>query len=463
MRHFTLRFLCALLCCVPAARAQVARLTAESAETLAITNVTVIDGNGGPPKPGMTLLISGGYIKDLFPAGRKRLPAGAVVMNLSGSYVMPGLIDSHYHFIPRAEEEVAARLRFALLGGVTAVREMAGDARTASGLARAAADGAAPSPRVYFSALMAGPAWFIDERVKILSPGLPPGEAPWARAVTPQTDIAAAVAAAKATGATGIKLYADLSPELVSRITREAHHRGMLVWGHAAIFPSGPGDAVAAGVDVISHSVDLAFETLKQPPASYQEAVKSGYRALEWESISASSPAVTALLKRMSRRGTMLDDTVIHTHLRLVPALASREAARPEAERKTRYPSLVDEWAFAVTRRAHQLGVRVVAGTDFQEQPRTQDFPNIHTEMALLVSKCGFTPLEAITAATLNGAQALGIQKLYGTVARGKAADLIVLGADPSRDIRNTTSIVYVIKGGKLHKREKVTMPAASQ
>lgn len=461
MKKAMLRLLSASLCCLLLTAPLKAQSPAGPAKSFAITNVTVIDGNGGAPRPGMTLLISGGRVADVFPAGRKRLPAGVTVMDLSGSYVMPGLIDSHYHIIPRAREEQTARLRFALLGGVTAVREMAGDARVLSELAKSGDDGAVQSPRVYFSALMAGPAWFVDERVKGVSPGLPPGGAAWARAVTAETDVARAVAEARATGATGVKMYADLPPELVARITKEAHRRGLKVWSHAAIFPSSPGDAVAAGVDVISHSVDLAFETSERMPASSQEASRQGYRSLEWGRISADSPAVTALLKRMGARGTMLDDTVIHTHLRLVPALINRESARPEAERKTGYPPLVDEWAFAVTRRAHQLGVPLVAGTDFQEQPRTQDFPNIHTEMELLVNRCGLTPLEAITAATRNGAKALGVENLYGTVVKGKVADLIVLSADPSRDIRNTTSIVFVVKGGTLHKRERVTMPAS--
>lgn len=449
-----------ILCCLLSAASAHAQSRTGSGATLALTNVTVIDGNGGEPLRGMTLLISGGRVADIFRAGSKRLPAGADMLDLSGDYVMPGLFDSHYHIVPRAKDEEAARLRFALLGGITSVREMAGDARNLSALSRAAEDGAAESPRIYFSALMAGPSWFVDERVKILSPGMAPGQAPWARAVTAETDIAKAVTEAKATGATGIKMYADLSPELVGALTKEAHRQGLKVWSHAAIFPSGPGDAVSAGVDVISHSVDLAFETQKRMPASTDEAVKAGYRSLDWDAASVDSPAIKSLLKRMRERGTMLDDTVIHTHLRLVPALVNREASRPEAERKTAFPSLVDAFAFAVTRRAHQLGVLVVTGTDFQEQPKTQDFPNIHTEMELLVSKCGFTPLEAITAATRNGALALGVQNLYGTIAKGKVADLVVLSADPSSDIRNTTKILYVVKGGKLHRREKVTMPA---
>jgi imidazolonepropionase-like amidohydrolase len=120
----------------------------------------------------------------------------------------------------------------------------------------------------------------------------------------------------------------------------------------------------------------------------------------------------------------------------------------------------VENWTYGITRRAHQFGIPIVAGTDFSEHPESQDFPNIHIEMELLVAKCGLTPIEAITTATRNGAMALGIEKSHGTITKGKIADIVVLSADPSADIRNTTKILYVIKGGRVHKREKVTVPA---
>ncbi|MDQ3712159.1 MAG: hypothetical protein M3388_08080 [Acidobacteriota bacterium] len=125
-------------------------------EILALTNATVIDGIGGRPKPNMTLVVSGERITEMSPTGKKRLPAGATVMDLSGQYIMPGLIDSHYHLIPydKVEEEMIAR--FALLGGITGVRDMAGDGISLAELAKAARDNNVQSPRIYFSALMAG-------------------------------------------------------------------------------------------------------------------------------------------------------------------------------------------------------------------------------------------------------------------------------------------------------------------
>src|SRR5438270_11648036 len=111
-------------------------------DILVLTNVTVIDGIGDRPMPNMTVVISGERIADMFATGKKRLPAGATVMNLNGHYLIPGLIDSHYHFMLglRSKETEDALHRFALLGGITSVRDMAGDAIALADLAKAAAD-----------------------------------------------------------------------------------------------------------------------------------------------------------------------------------------------------------------------------------------------------------------------------------------------------------------------------------
>jgi imidazolonepropionase-like amidohydrolase len=412
-----------------------------STSTLALVNATVIDGNGGAPLPQMTVLISNARIVDLFATGKKKLPAGATVLDLTGRTLIPGLIDAHVH-IANSLQPTEARdrmLRFALRGGLTTVRDMGGDAIALAEMARAANDSAAQSPRIFFSAMMGGPTLFSDPRMKTAPHGATPGEVAWLRAITPQTDISKAVADAKATGATGLKVYADLPADLVTKITAEAHRQGMKVWSHATIFPAKPSDAVAAGVDSLSHSAYLVWEGVSTVPNSYRERLKGDYK-----SVPVTSEAITALLGRMKANGTVLDATLF------IFDSFTRTAQPPPGVRDLK--QLVN-WTFEVTKRAHALGVAIVAGTDSMGRSDRDEFPNLHTELDLLVQKCELTPLEAITAATRTAAQVLGIQNAYGTIAKGKIADLVVLSDDPSRDIRNTKKIVYIIKGGSLYKR----------
>lgn len=109
------------------------------------------------------------------------------------------------------------------------------------------------------------------------------------------------------------------------------------------------------------------------------------------------------------------------------------------------------EWSLRATALAKRLGVAISTGTDRPEEPSAERKPALFDEIELLVSGAGFTPLEAITAATLNGARAIGIEKDRGTIEPGQAADFVVLEADPSHDIGNLRRTVMVIKGGVIH------------
>ena len=415
---------------------------AHAAAPLVLTHATVIDGSGGPAEPDRTVVIRGARIDAVYASGSRPLPQDARVENLRGRFLIPGLIDAHVHLSGAASGMAGYRplLRAMLRGGVTSVRDMAGDDRLLGYLALRANTDAFASPDIVYAALLSGPSFFAeDPRAQAASIGMPLGTAPWMQAIRATTDIPLAVAAARGTGATGVKLYANLSPTLVRRVATEAHRQGLKVWTHATIFPARPGDAVAAGADTISHSPYLVWEAAPTVPADYRVRAHGDFRH-----IAADAAPILALLRAMKARGTILDATV--------------DAFRREAkDHPDEVGAGIVSWSYAVTRLAHRQGVLIDAGSDSAglpsnaQGPDLRRLPLVHEEMALLVAHCGFTPIEAIEAATRVGAMAMGHGADRGTITAGKFADLVVLAADPSRDIANTRRIALVIKHGRIY------------
>jgi len=411
---------------------------------LLLTHVGLIDGTGSPVQRDMTIVIKDKRIAAVYPGGSQPAPENADIRDLSGKYVIPGLIDAHVH-ITGAEPDIAHYQTFLhalLLGGVTGIRDMAGDDRLLQFLAQQGNSHAFASPDIFYVALMAGPTFFKeDARAQDASKGEPLGFAPWMQAITAKTNIALAVAEAKGTGATGIKPYANLPAALVKAITAEAHRQGLSVWAHATVFPARPGDLVDAGVDTVSHSPYLVWEAAPSVPDDYK------MRAMgDFEHVKPDAPQILALFDAMKKRGTILDATLL--------------VFRNEAEHHPQNVGAgIMPWSYAVTKLAHQRGVLIDAGTDDAGFPHGKDgphldrMPSVHQEMALLVEHAGFTPLQAIEAATEVGAAALGQSAKRGTITPGKLADLVVLAADPSRDIGNTTKIAFVVKNGRVYSR----------
>ena len=418
---------------------------AAAPKPLLLTHAGLIDGTGSAVQRDMTIEIEGKRIVAVYPSGSQPAPKNADVRDLNGKYVIPGLIDAHVH-ITDAEPDIAhykTFLRALLLGGVIGIRDMAGDDRLLQFLASQANSGAFASPDIFYVALMAGPSFFKEDfRAQDASKGEPLGFAPWMQAITAKTDIPLAVAEAKGTGATGIKLYANLPVALVEAIIPEAHRQGLRVWAHATVFPAKPGDLVDAGVDTISHTPYLVWEPAPNVPDDYK------MRALgDFEHVKPDAPQILALFDAMKKRGTILDATLL--------VFKNEADHHPQSVGAGIMP-----WSYAVTKLAHQRGVLIDAGTDGAGFPYGKDgpdfhqMPSVHEEMALLVEHAGFTPLQAIEAATEVGAAALGQSAKRGTITPGKRADLVVLDVDPSRDIRNTTKIDFVVKNGRVYSRD---------
>ena len=110
--------------------------------------------------------------------------------------------------------------------------------------------------------------------------GFTPGIAPWMQAIDAHSNMPLAIAEARGTGATAIKIYADLPAPLVSAITSEAHRQHMMVWAHAAVFPASPMQVADSGVDVMSHVCMLGYQASAQMPRTYHNRAPDDYAKL---------------------------------------------------------------------------------------------------------------------------------------------------------------------------------------
>lgn len=406
--------------------AQRGRAGASRDVPILVRDVTLIDGTGAAPRPHTNIVIDNGHFTAV---GAAVGGAPDSVIDGRGLYAIPGLIDAHVHTGQGPWDERASDLRHTLMGGVTSVFELAGDTRATSDLARAVLSGQIPGPYVYYVALFGGPSFFSDPRTAAASVGFVSGTAPWMQSVSDTTDFAHAVSVAKGTGAVGIKLYAALDSTEVARATAQAHRQGMRVIAHATTFPGIPSDLVSAGADMLAHTPYLVWQGSPRT-ADWPDRAKG-----DFVHVPAGSATIERLLISMRDRGVALNPTL----------WVFADELPDDSVSRVRTP-----WMYAVTHRAAALGVRIVSGTDGMYEQERDSLPLLHRELELLVDKAGLTPLQAIVSATRNGAWAIGIADSVGTVAVGNRADLVLLGADPTADIRNTRAIRTVIQGGRV-------------
>jgi imidazolonepropionase-like amidohydrolase len=403
------------------------------AGVVALTGGDLIDGTGRATVRDAVVVYDRDKIVAAGPRASVTVPAGATTVDVSGKTIMPGLWDMHAHF--QQVEQGAAYLA----SGVTTVRDLGNILEFVTGVRDAIDAGKGLGPR-------------------ILADGLVDGEGPKAAGtitIKSNGDIVPVLERLKKAGCLEVKIYSSIDPHLVKPIAVEAHRRGMRVVGHV---PEGM-DIVAAleaGFDGVSHATFL-FDPLFAPG----EMTKLSRSARRRRIIEArlDDPKLAQVVRAFVAKKAFLDPTLAlfdlmhHTEeesAKHEPGLAKVprelrsmfESPRPEevAERAAMFDRFL-----AFVGELHKRGVPIVAGTDIAVPGHS-----LHRELELYV-QAGFTPMEAIQAATIVPARIMRLDKEMGTVEAGKHADLVVLGGDPLADIRNVRKVESVIARGKIY------------
>ncbi|WP_310754661.1 amidohydrolase family protein [Candidatus Palauibacter soopunensis] len=444
-------------------------------ETTIYEGVSVMDGTGAPLMPDMSIVVRDGRIAALAPTDELSLDAWpeAEVEDARGLYVIPGLIESHTHLATRADRAAAEfELNRLIYGGVTTARDMAGDVRALAELQRAALVGEIPSPDIHYAALVAGESFFVDPRTRSSSMGEVPGRVPWLQIVDDETDLVETIALARGTWATGLKTYASIEGPLLARIAAEARRQGIPVWSHTHVGPALPMDVARAGVTSMSHVCSLASAAI--PDEVIEEALAG--RRSGMVQVDLDDPRIDAVLEEMKRQGTVLDATLKVGFFRQEMTMARDSAAAPPARRPAAArpdapgegpdapppdprrrgvrAACSAEESVGLTRRAHEAGVLIAAGTDAPPAAGSE-WPALYDELAYLHERVGMPMADVIRAATRNGALALGLAEDIGTVEEGKYANLVFLEEDPTAGVENVKSIRFTLKRGRRFDRDE--------
>lgn len=433
---------------------------------LAIENITLVDGTGAPPRAGVTVVIVDGHIAAV--GANPRLRRGTERHDLAGHFVLPGLVDMHAHIafgpvdtfvddgvpVMRMRYDDAASRTFArqlLQWGITTVRNPAGPTREAVALRDALNAGELAGPRAFTAGAVIDQSRFDGLAVAVTTPAA----------------VAAEVARQVEAGVDMVKLYATLTPPMISVGIDAAHARGVPAIAH--LWLTDWRQAAEMGIDGIVHALPMSHTLLPPDRAHvYRQGITGTQAMYQWfEYADLGGPEMQATYAALAANRVHLDPTLVAVESmffgddpRVLDNPALGEVPEVMLENWRGGFSLTAGWSdgdyrraaavfprvLELTRRLHEAGVMLTAGTDLA-MPWLAPGTSLHRELELLVA-AGIPPLEVISIATRNAADALGALDEFGTVEPGKRADLVVLDADPLADIRNTRRIVSVFQRG---------------
>ena len=418
-------------------------------------NAVIVDGSGAEPFVG-SVLVRGDRIAEV--GENVSLPDRARVIDARGKTLLPGLFDLHTHSTYSSVRGVAGdwpkNLKAYLYSGVTSIVDFGVYPEQFEPMRRLLREGVVAGPRVHMAPRIAPPGGH----------GLEGGRGDFhTRSVFTPEDGRIAVQELLAYKPDAIKIFndgwrygysepmADMPRAVISAIVEEAHANDLEVLTHT-VTVEGARSAAAAGVDVIAHGVSNA-------PVDWDLATMMRQRGLTY---------VPTLAVYHPRGRDVLDDL-----LTAVTSPLQRARVKPPLSQPGGDSRLVDgyedptspravRWGNLMlnNRRLRDAGVTFGAGTDAGVNNAWHGWSTLR-EIELLVHG-GLTPLQAISAATLNGARALNVDQDRGSIEVGKLADLVLVDGAPHTRIADIDRIERVFLGGREIDRSQLARDIAT-
>jgi imidazolonepropionase-like amidohydrolase len=392
------------------------------AQVTVLTRATMIDGSGAGPQKDTTIVLENGRIREVGPASKLSNPDGAIVVDLDGRFIVPGIINAHGHVGAKTEPQ----LRQYALYGVTTATSMQTDPEEVVQVREAQKRGELRGARV--------------STVKYRF-------APDPAVATPQ-QARAKVDEVIAAGADYIKLWVDggfgtrakLTPEFCAAVLDQARKHGKLTFGHAYEL-SDAKMLVERGLNVLAHNIRDREVNAEIISLLIQHNVTLIPTLIRDEFLFAYGDAPA-----------WIDDPFF---LKFVPLERLKVLKTKIRDEQAKHPQrALFKAGFEMNKtnlkRLSDAGVRIALGTDSggaADRFFIQGYSE-HREMELMVQS-GLSPMQVIQSFSKGGSEALGIEKEFGTLARGKAADLLVLERNPLDNIANMRSIQTIYLGGK--------------
>jgi len=431
MRHLPLVLSAAVLITLPVGTSaqDLSQFTAVQAPIIALTNVKVIDGTGGPPSVRQTIIIRDDKIEAIGPSSGARIPADAEVLDLTGHTVIPGLIGLHNHSYYTGGRGRAAQLSFSgsrlyLASGVTTIRTTGARQPYAEiNLKKEIEEGRAIGPTIFATGPYLTGEQGPERMVRLEGPEQ-------ARRV---------VRYWAEEGVDWFKAYTWISRAELGAAIDEAHRQGIKVTAH--LCSVGYREAVALGIDNLEHGLYANSEyALNKQPDECPSGFRNNYADLDIQ-----GPEVQATFRDMIDNNVAMTSTLVVYEASVSgrPPIDERvfEMLAPEiaeevrqmsiefrAERRGSSPAVFAK-AMEYERAFVEAGGLLAAGVDptgyGAAPPGLGDQRNYE-----LLLEAGFTARQVVQIMSANGAKVLGIDDDVGTVEAGKTADLVVIEGD---------------------------------